>query len=76
MRIRKLCLGHNIEVATPREKQIKLTEQLDSCRELAPGLARALRNRAPLGAIVLEKSEDKIALPQLGPVDNYGRGVP
>lgn len=58
MRIRELRLGHDIEVAALREEQIKFTEQLDSRRELAPGLARALRNRAPLGAIVLEKSED------------------
>lgn len=76
MRIRKLRLGHNIEVATLREKQIKFTEQLDSRCKLAPRLARALRNRAPLRAVMLEKGEDKIALPQLGPVDNNGGGVP
>ena len=49
MRVRKLRLGHNIEVATLREEQIELTEQLDSRRKLAPRLACALRNRAPLG---------------------------
>ena len=65
MRVRKLRLGHNVEVATLREEQIKFTEQLDSRRKLAPRLACALRNRAPLGTVVLKKGEDKIALPSL-----------